>query len=177
MQDIINPENGDDAFYERMDELGWDELLVVGDDATIVQDKSDLQSAHAQYDYVLVPENWGCDDARVDMVVDLETSDREDHTHYRRSGMTQVHAKQAKENDVAVAFDLRLLFTELRDIYMGRMMQNVRICSKYEVPMRIVSMAEEPEQMRHAKDMQALGRVLGMTDEEARGCVVAMGGN
>ncbi|MFB6197458.1 MAG: RNase P subunit p30 family protein, partial [Halobacteriaceae archaeon] len=134
----------------------------------IVEDRTRLEELDG---LVLTEEPWGFSDDRIDIVFNCEDSEENDHTHYRRSGMTQVHAKRAVENDVTVAFNLQLLFTDHKAKYMGRMMQNVRICQKYDVPMRLISLAEHPKDMRHPKDVEALGRVLGMTDEEARDAV------
>jgi RNase P/RNase MRP subunit p30 len=81
--------------------------------------------------------------------------------------MNHVLAKQAAANETAIGFNFSLCYDDKRSTFLGRMQQNVRICRKYDVPMVIASFAIDPMEMRHPKDLEAFGRVIGMHQQEA----------
>ena len=51
---------------------------------------------------------------------------------------------------------------------MGRIMQNIRLCRKYNVSMVFASFAEAKWEMRSAKDLMSFAVLLGMTPKEAK---------
>ena len=50
---------------------------------------------------------------------------------------------------------------------MGRWMQNIILCRKYNVPILIASCASTPYALRSSHDRQSIGIVLGMQPKEA----------
>jgi RNase P/RNase MRP subunit p30 len=47
-----------------------------------------------------------------------------------------------------------------RAVLLGRMKQNLRICKKYKVKIRVFSFALKPYEIRSEKDLESLGKVL-----------------
>ncbi|MDP3918455.1 MAG: RNase P subunit p30 family protein [Nanoarchaeota archaeon] len=103
----------------------------------------------------------------VDILLDPHINRRKDYLHHRDSGLNQVLCKLAKENNIAVGFSLSsILKSKDRAKLIGRMMQNIKLCRKYKVPMVIGSFAKNNSQTRNFKDIQSLFKILGMTGKE-----------
>jgi len=103
----------------------------------------------------------------VDLTTDLSPAVGREHTHYRRTGVTQVHAKQAKESEIAYVVDFaRLLALDggKRLSLFGRLAQNVRVFHKYKVPIVFASLATDIFGMRAPKDFLAMARTMGIED-------------
>ncbi|MDP4012986.1 MAG: RNase P subunit p30 family protein [Candidatus Nanoarchaeia archaeon] len=108
------------------------------------------------------------EDKSVDILMRPETESEKDKVHYRVSGLNQVLCKLANKNKVAIGFSFSdLLNSKYKDKVIGRMMQNVRLCRKYNVKMVICSFAKEKFEMRAAKDLISFGLTIGMTGKEA----------
>ena len=88
--------------------------------------------------------------------------------HQRDSGLNQVLCRFAARHGIIIAFSLPYLRTAY-DI--GAVMQNISLCRKYHVPVALVSCADSALGLRSVRDMQAFGRVLGMSSQEAVLCV------
>jgi len=100
---------------------------------------------------------------KINFLVNLELESSQDKHHHRQSGLNQVYAVLAKKQKTVYCINLHLLLTSKEpEKILGRMMQNVRICRKYGVEIHIFSFARNPYQMRDHKDLQAMGRVLGI---------------
>ena len=103
----------------------------------------------------------------VDLLLDPHLGNRRDFVHHRNSGLNQVLCKLAKENNIAIGFSFSsVLKSKDRGKYIGRIMQNIRLCRKYKVKMVIGSFAENKNEIRGLKDIQAFFRVIGMTGKE-----------
>lgn len=99
----------------------------------------------------------------VDIVYGLESIHPKDSLHYVRGGLDQVLCKLAAERGKILAFSFaEILNSPDREKLLARMMFNVKLCKKYKVEMILCSFAALPEEMRSVKDLQALGRILGM---------------
>ena len=53
-------------------------------------------------------------------------------------------------------------------LYLGRMRQNVKICSKVGTKMVVCSYANNLKEMRGAKDLLAFARLIGMSGDESK---------
>lgn len=105
----------------------------------------------------------------VDILLDPHVGQRKDFMHQRNSGLNQVLCMLAKEYNVAVGFSFSaILESTHRAALLGRIMQNIRLCRKYKVPMVIGSFAKDAWQLRNEKDLQAFFKVLGMTGKEVQ---------
>lgn len=111
------------------------------------------------------------EDKSVDVLMNPELNSPYDKIHYRKSGLNQILAKIAKENDVAIGFGFSCLLNTTpvkRAMIIGRMKQNVRICRKAGTKMLVCSYANDLKELRGAKDLMAFARVIGMTGGEAK---------
>jgi ribonuclease P/MRP protein subunit RPP1 len=106
-----------------------------------------------------------------DVLMNPELKSLGDKVHYRVSGLNQVFAKLALKNDVAIGFGFSFVLNASgveRARILGRMKQNVRICSKVGTKMIVCSYANNLKEMRGAKDLLAFARVIGMSGDEAK---------
>ena len=110
-------------------------------------------------------------DKQNDVLMNPELKSIGDKVHYRKSGLNQVLAKLAKQNDVAIGFGFSFILN-LEGVQLGqmigRMKQNVRICRKSKTKMVVCSYANNVKEMRGAKDLLAFANVIGMTPGEAK---------
>ncbi len=107
-----------------------------------------------------------CSKRNITYITHLATSTGRDHTHYRRGNINQVIAKLCKENKIGYIIDFsRILELEGwgRELLIGRIKQNIRIFKKYEVPIQVASFAKNEYELRNPKDLEAFGRVLGIS--------------
>lgn len=99
----------------------------------------------------------------VDLFVDIATSTGRDHTHYRRGNFNQVFAKEAKNNEQSYLLDFNRILKiggQKRALLLGRIMQNIRFCNKYDVPVLIASFADDVYGLRSIDNLKAFARVL-----------------
>jgi len=108
---------------------------------------------------------------KVDLLVGVERSSRDDMMHFRNSGLNQVLCKLAHKNDIAIAFNFNDLLKARgieRSVLLGRMAQNVRLCRKYKNKMIIASFAGNEYELKSANDLVSFGIVIGMAPKEAK---------
>ncbi len=108
---------------------------------------------------------------RADILISAESYGGVDTTHFRNSGLNQVLCKLAFKNGIAIAFNFNdILKTKgaERSLLLGRMMQNVRLCRKYENKMIIASFASNKYELKSASDLISFGITMGMTPKEAK---------
>ena len=101
----------------------------------------------------------------------LEEMSRNDSMHSRQSGFNHILAELAHKNNHTICLSHCSLLNsgaENFSIVLGRMMQNVRLCRKYKVRMKLASFAKSPYQMRAAKEMGSFGHFLGMQQDEIK---------
>ena len=88
-----------------------------------------------------------------------------------RSGINHVLAKLARENNVAIGFDMNQLMTSYR---LGRiqefssMIGSAQAVRKYNAPFVLTSGARDAWDMRSASELLALGSQLGFTEAQSR---------
>lgn len=98
----------------------------------------------------------------VDIVYGMESIHPKDSLHYVRGGLDQVLCWLAAEKGKTLAFSFaEILNSTDKAKLLARMMFNIKLCKKYKVSIVFCSFASYPEEMRSAKDLQALGRVFG----------------
>jgi RNase P/RNase MRP subunit p30 len=99
----------------------------------------------------------------IQFFTDIETSTGRDHTHYRRSNFNQVLAKLAKDTGKTYVVDFSHILNitgRRRAILLGRIMQNIRICDKFKVPVTIATFASNQQELRNPEDLKAFLRAL-----------------
>jgi len=108
--------------------------------------------------------------SRANVVFGLETIAARDSMHHRNSGLNQVLCKLANKNNIMIGFSFStILNTEgiIRSQILGRMMQNIRLCRKYNVKTIIASFAEKPYGLRPCPDLKSVFISLVMHPKEA----------
>src|SRR3989344_4897415 len=101
---------------------------------------------------------------KIDIFLSPEKTRTRDFMHSRDSGLNQVLCELARKNNIAIGFNFNnVLKSENREVILGKMMQNVRLCRKYNVKMVILSGANNTYELRGAKDLFSFGLILGMT--------------
>ena len=110
----------------------------------------------------------------VDVLCHPEMDAKKDFIHQKNSGIDQIITKLMAERYIA----LELNFSEILDSHgvvrsqiLGRMRQNVMLARKYNTPMIITSGARDKWDLRSPRELMAIGRMLGMTESEARSAV------
>ena len=99
----------------------------------------------------------------IQFFTNIETSTGRDHTHYRRSNFNQVLAKLARDTKKVYVVDFSHILNitgRKRAILLGRIMQNIRICDKFKVPVTIASFASNKHELRNPEDLKAFLRAL-----------------
>ncbi len=86
---------------------------------------------------------------------------RKDRMKQRDSGLNQVLAKLAKKNNIVIGINLdEIIKSEKKQKaeIISRVRQNIKLCNKYKVRMKFISIKEKKD----SYDVKALGLVLGM---------------
>lgn len=105
---------------------------------------------------------------KVDIILNPHLQEKKDTLHFRNSGLDQVLCAELNKNNVAMAITLNSLnnATEI-----GRAMQNITLCRKYNVKTLFFSYAKTPYEMKAVHDLQSFLKVLGMTEVEAKNAI------
>ena len=189
MLDILFPNHNEDALISAAKLFGIDKLLFVYDSPdkfyacksvvkcinALVAVPAAVERARAKAQVVLVQSS----DKDLSMIeqfapsilFNLEASFRTDALHQRASGLNHILARACAKNNVTIAFSFRSLFKavpERRAVLIGRMMQNIRLCRKFKVVMKIASFAQTPDEMHNPADLASLFVVLGMHPDEVQ---------
>ncbi len=186
--DIVFPDKNEDAFITRAKLLGIERLIfvypstpektitskdvkmvsaILGQPGKIaaVKSKSKLVIVRSSERDLHVIEHES-----PSMLFDLEQSSRSDSLHQRASGLNHILARACAKSQTAVAFSFQSLLLGSgvrRAELLGRMMQNIMLCRKCKVSMKIASFAKTPEGMRNPADLKAVFTLLGMHPAEA----------
>ena len=97
----------------------------------------------------------------VDIVFDMEEINPKDSVHFVRGGLDQITCRIAAESGKVAAFSFSgILNSRERGQLLARMMFNIKLCGKYGVKMLFSNFSLSKEEMRSAKDLQAVFRVL-----------------
>jgi len=102
---------------------------------------------------------------RVDFLIDVESGNKHDRLKQRDSGLNQVLCKLARDNEVSIGINLRHLnkgsdFEKAK--YLSRLLQNVKLCKKYQVKMVLFNVD------KRKKDLNGLLLTLGMSTDMAK---------
>lgn len=103
------------------------------------------------------------DKLKPSIIFSFEENVKKDFIHHRASGLNQILCKSAKENNVTVGFSIKsLLDAENKQEILGRIMQNINLCRKFNVKTTIASFAHKPVEMRHVHDLTSLFNILSI---------------
>lgn len=101
------------------------------------------------------------ENSKANLVFSFEDSYKRDFIHHRASGLNHILCKLAKENNITIGFSLSsILKSNNIHIILGRVMQNIRLCTKFKVKSVIASFAVNPLEMRSPHDLRSLFKLL-----------------
>ncbi|MEM4267307.1 MAG: RNase P subunit p30 family protein [Candidatus Woesearchaeota archaeon] len=180
--DIVFPKNNEREFLQVARFLGYEKLVFVYETAPINIPKENgavvvfgastkQKPKWAEY---LILESTGDDrktieTLRPEIIYGFETKNTKDGLHYRNSGLNHVLCALMRENNVACGFSLSALINHKnRQVLLGRMKQNIRLCRKFGVKQVIASFSDEPMAMRAPRDIISLFVCLGMESGEIK---------
>ncbi len=99
---------------------------------------------------------------RPDIILSIENDKRKDFIHQRNSGLDHIIAKISARNNICFGFPLaRIIEARDKPQVLGRLMQNLRLVSKYDTGFVMGSFASNPYSMRAVNDIISFFSVLG----------------
>lgn len=104
------------------------------------------------------------EDKRVDILLSPEKNRKNDLLYVRDSGLNHVLCKLAHKNKIAIGFNFSdVIKSKEREVLIGRMMQNIKLCRKYKVDM-VFDCFDKCK----VKNLSCFARILGMSPGEAK---------
>ena len=104
----------------------------------------------------------------IKLIFSLESVAAKDSPHHVRGGLDQVSCKIAAEKGKIMAFSFHdLLQAANKGPLLARMKFNIQLCRKYKVKTFFSTFAKSKWELRSAKDLEALWRVLGGQGKDA----------
>ena len=165
--DIVFPKGNEDELLAAGRRLGCQQLLFAYEGGkgakgregvtTIAVAREKEQGRRQGMTIVRVAEDprFVVEHQRPTIAYGFESLQHKDFMHHRASGMEQVIAKIAAEKGVIIGFscaDVLACEGRRRAQLIGRIAQNIRLCTKYGARMFFGSFAREPCQMRRKED-------------------------
>ncbi len=97
----------------------------------------------------------------IDAVIGMESIFRKDSLHYPKSGLDHILSKIAFEQGKAIGFSFSdMLHAADRGKVLNRMKFNLKLCRKYKLRVIFSNFSSNRAEMRSAKDLEAVFRVL-----------------
>ncbi len=141
----------------------------------IVAEQKDLSKAKQITKFVICksPEDnrHVFEKGRPSVIFELEKTAKKDSMHSRNSGLNHILCGIANKKRILVGFSFSSVLDSedmLRTQIIGRMMQNIRLCRKYNVKKVIASFADDPYKMRAFHDLKSVFISFGMHPKEAK---------
>ena len=140
--------------------------LVLEEDATIIQTAQQTKNSPT---LLLLADNTKREliQANIDGVINLETSNKKDFLHHRRSNLEQVSTQLLKEKNAALILTMQAIREATNPAQvLGRMQQNARIAQKKGLATIFVSAATQPEELPSTHDQEAFWRAHGFSEQQ-----------
>jgi RNase P/RNase MRP subunit p30 len=105
------------------------------------------------------------------ILVSPEHDRKYDYIDRRNSGLNQVLCKIARDNNKAIIINFKdVLRTEAekRAVLLGRIVQNIGLCGKYNVKLHMVNFASSEKGMISAFDIKSFCAALGMSTSQLK---------
>jgi RNase P/RNase MRP subunit p30 len=105
----------------------------------------------------------------IDILLNPHTYELKDNLHFRRGGLNQVSCKLAAKKDVVILFTL----DSLRDhLFIGRAMQDIKMCRKYCVKVMLCTYAKSKYELKSLNDLFSFCKILGMDGKQVKNAFV-----
>ena len=180
MIDIVFPSGNEEEFILVAKKLGYDSLCFVYDlknfkkkkynfniKYCLLVNEKELNKAKklTSLVFVKVKDNGRyLVESKKDLIIfGFEDDNKKDFIHQRRSGLNHIICKLAvkNKNKIGLSFN-SLLNSDLvkREVLIGRVSANIKLCKKYKVEMVVGSFAKEPYEMRSYNDLKTFFSIL-----------------
>jgi len=119
---------------------------------------NELGKARRMADFTLVknPERKIIENKKPSIVFDLELGSRKDFMFQRNSGLNHILCRLLVKNKITYYINFsQILESKNKQVLLGRIIQNLRLCNKYKVKVGVGSFARKPAQMRNPQDMKS----------------------
>lgn len=183
MHDIVFPENNENEFLAIAQRLGitaltfaypnkaqfYTKKTTVPVTNALLAKPHDIHNAHSKHIPAICAASRDAIERGADIVYGFEELQTKEPTHFRASGLNQVLCKLATQKNVRIGLPYAPLLAankQRRTVLLGRIMQNIAFCAKYNTPVRIASFACNPHHLRAPKDIAALYGKLGLRPEQ-----------
>ncbi len=189
--DIVLPKNNENEFARIAEKLGYQKLYflyelndyislqkradfeqikkIIGIDAGILANIKNLNSASSQSKIIAAKSSDNdrplIETKKIKLIYGFEEILKRDSMHQRASSLNHILCDIARKNNTAIGFSYSSLFDnniQAASLFMGRMMQNIKICQKYKVKTMIGSFSSNPYDLRAPHDIMSLFSLLGM---------------
>jgi len=110
------------------------------------------------------------EDKRVSMLLSPEEMRKKDFMKWKNSGLNHVLCRFAAENNIKIGISysaIKRLEPKERALRISRIMQNIKLCRKYNTKLVLASFAESENDLLSPYELRSLGIVLGMTPKQA----------
>jgi len=175
--DVVIPNGNEKQLISTAKNLGFDGLIILYEkppkeinEKNFIIIPAELSEKHiAKRKGILFSrghENtrWIFEKLKPSAVFNLELGMEKDRMSHRSSNLDQVLCKIAKRNKIKIGFNVSMMIYGDKKI-LGRVIQNIRLCQKYDNDCFFASFARNPNEMRACHDMKALALALGMSTE------------
>lgn len=105
---------------------------------------------------------------KIKVIYGLEEIHKKDYIHHRASGLNHTICEIARQNNAAIGFSYSSLLnkpSQTASLIIGRIIQNIRLCNKYNVKTIVGSFSGSPLELRAPHDVAALFKIFGMHEE------------
>lgn len=166
---------------DKLNELGLDGVFFLHSDNSAIIDngnkeevRKSVSSAHAKHKIIVVKgqddeiNRIAVDDKRISILLSPEEKMKRDSMHSRNSGLNHVLCSMASKNNVVIGIDYSA-FKKLKGKEaaerLGRIMQNVDLCRKYDTPIVLASFSKKPSSLY---ELRSFALSIGMTPDQAK---------
>lgn len=159
---------------KKEDQKNYNIILIKTQNVDMMRRMIDKASNFAQV-FVLgtndVINRTALENKKVNALISPEYERSHDWSNYRNSGLNQVLCKIARDNNKAIMInfkDILLKRGQERAVLLGRIMQNIKLCRKYNAKLRMATFASRHEEMRSISDLKSLCTVMGMNTKQIK---------
>ena len=167
----LGTKNGSGDFKQKAEKLGWNSVASEHDVETLESTEwGELKKDIQRSDVEVLIYRGGDDElhkkvaehGKVDVIMSPERGRKD-------SGIDHVIAEAAAENNVAIGFNLRQLFTskKQRTHVLRHWKLNLKLCKKYGTMKVLTTGAEEVAQLRAPRDAASIIDSFGFNGKEA----------
>ncbi len=108
---------------------------------------------------------------KINYLISLENNPGKDNLKQRSSGFNHVLAEIAKKNKIDLVVGISTLFSlpvKKRALFISRIIQNVKICRRSKLNLKIVSLAKNEEELLDENQLRSIAYSFGMSSEQAK---------